>query len=170
MALLIGFGGLDKQRIMEALRLTFERRGTPDLPASLVPPPADWQVPFHALAEECGLPTDVAGVFAGVQKFVEEVPSIAYQRGVAPNERPSPAQSVKHDKPSGSRGRRNPNTCWPALLWRPIKSQFYGKTADIRAYVYARRFAGQDGVLRPNRMFGALGTFIRFCGATLVTE
>lgn len=73
LALLIGSGGLDKQRIMEALRLTFERRGTHDLPANLVPPPADWQVPFHALAEECGLPTDVAGVFAGVQKFVEEV-------------------------------------------------------------------------------------------------
>src|SRR5208337_2321080 len=54
LALLIGSGGLDKQRIMEALRLTFERRGTHDLPASLVPPPADWQVPFHALAEECG--------------------------------------------------------------------------------------------------------------------
>jgi hypothetical protein len=73
LALLIGSGGLDNQRIMEALRLTFERRGTHDLPANLVPPPADWQVPFHALAEECGLPTDVAGVFADVQKFVEEV-------------------------------------------------------------------------------------------------
>ena len=73
LALLIGSGGLDKPRIMEALRLTFERRGTHDLPASLVPPPADWQVPFHALAEECGLPTDVAAVFAGIQKFVEEV-------------------------------------------------------------------------------------------------
>ena len=73
LALLIGSGGLDKQRIMEALRLTFERRGTHDLPANLVPPAADWQIPFHALAEECRLPTDVAGVFAGVQKFVEEV-------------------------------------------------------------------------------------------------
>jgi hypothetical protein len=73
LALLIGSGRLDKQLIMEALRLTFERRGTHDLPASLVPPPADWQVPFHALAEECGLPTDVTAVFAGVQEFVEEV-------------------------------------------------------------------------------------------------
>ena len=73
LALLIGSGGLDKQRILEALRLTFERRGTHDLPASLVPPPADWQVPFHVLAEECGLPTDAAAVFAGVQEFVEEV-------------------------------------------------------------------------------------------------
>ena len=63
LALLIGSGGLDKQRIMDALRLTFERRGTHDLPANLVPPPGDWRVPFHALAEECGLPTDVAEVF-----------------------------------------------------------------------------------------------------------
>ena len=39
---------------------------------------------------------------------------IAYQRGVAANGRPSPAQSVKHGKPSGSRG-RNPNTRGPAL-------------------------------------------------------
>ena len=35
LALLIGSGGLDKQRILDALRLTFERRGTHDLPAEL---------------------------------------------------------------------------------------------------------------------------------------
>jgi hypothetical protein len=34
MALLIGSGGLDKPRILDALRLTFERRGTHDLPAA----------------------------------------------------------------------------------------------------------------------------------------
>ena len=73
LALLIGSGGLDKQRILDALRLTFERRGTHDLPSGLVPPSADWQIPFHALAEQCGLPTVVAEVFAGVQEFLEEV-------------------------------------------------------------------------------------------------
>ena len=73
LALLIGSGGLDKQRILDALRLTFERRGTHDLPAGLVPPPADWQIPFEALAGECGLPTDVAAVFVGVQEYLEEV-------------------------------------------------------------------------------------------------
>jgi hypothetical protein len=72
LALLIGLGELDKRRILEALRLTFERRRTHDL-ASLVPPPADWQIPFQALAEECGLPTDVTAVFARVREFVEEV-------------------------------------------------------------------------------------------------
>ena len=73
LALLIGSGGLDKQRILDALGLTFERRGTHDLPADLLPPPADWKVPFQALAEECGLSTDVAAVFAGVQEFLEEL-------------------------------------------------------------------------------------------------
>lgn len=73
LALLIGSGGLEKPRILDALRLTFERRGTHDLPVGLVPPPADWQIPFQALAEECGLLTDVAVVFAKVQEFLEEV-------------------------------------------------------------------------------------------------
>lgn len=72
LALLIGSGELDKRRILEALRLTFERRGTHDL-AGLDPPPADWQIPFQALAEECGLPTYVTAVFARVQQFLEEV-------------------------------------------------------------------------------------------------
>lgn len=73
LALLIGSGELDKQRIRDALRLTFERRGTHDLPASLVPPPADWQVPFQAMAEQCGLPTDVAAVFALVRDYMGTV-------------------------------------------------------------------------------------------------
>jgi hypothetical protein len=73
MALLIASGGMDRQRVLDALHLTFERRGTHDLPANLVPPPADWQIPFQALAEECGLPTDIAAVFARVLEFVEEV-------------------------------------------------------------------------------------------------
>jgi hypothetical protein len=73
MALLIGSGGLDKQRILDALALTFDRRRTHALPASLVPPPANWREPFRALAEECGLPTDVAAVFAGLSEYFEEV-------------------------------------------------------------------------------------------------
>ena len=73
LALLIGSSALDRQRILDALRLTFEKRGTHDLPLGLVPPPVDWQIPFQALAEECGLPTDVAAVFAGVQEFLGKV-------------------------------------------------------------------------------------------------
>jgi len=72
-ALLIASGGLDRQRTLDALRLTFERRRTHDLPSVLIPPPGEWQVPFQTLAEECGLPTDVGAVFAGVQEYLEEV-------------------------------------------------------------------------------------------------
>jgi hypothetical protein len=80
MALLIGQGGLDNQRILEALRLTFERRGTHDLSADLIPPPADWQIPFHALAEECGIATDVSAVFAGVREYFGEVLTLRAER------------------------------------------------------------------------------------------
>jgi hypothetical protein len=71
LALLIGSGGLDERRILDALRLTFERRGTHDLPVALLPPPMDWQIPYRALAEECGLPTDIVAAFDGVQEFLE---------------------------------------------------------------------------------------------------
>jgi hypothetical protein len=73
LALLIGAGGLDKKRILDALRLTFERRGTHHFPADLATPPADWQAPFETLAEECGLPPDVSTVFARVREFLEKV-------------------------------------------------------------------------------------------------
>jgi hypothetical protein len=73
LALLIRAGGLDKHRLLDALRLTFERRKTHDLPAALNSAPTDWQIPFHAWAEECGLPTDVDAVFSEVREFLEEV-------------------------------------------------------------------------------------------------
>jgi len=73
LALLIGSGELEPERVAETLRLTFERRKTHALPLELVPPPPDWQGRFRALAEECGLPTDVAEVFAGVQEYFKEV-------------------------------------------------------------------------------------------------
>jgi hypothetical protein len=73
LALLIGAGGLDQQRISDALRLTFGRRGTHALPAVLAAPPEDWQTPFQTLAEECGLPADIAAVFSVVEAFLQEV-------------------------------------------------------------------------------------------------
>ena len=73
LALLIKSGEMEQRRILDALHLTFERRGTHNLPGALVPPPVDWQIPFRTLAEECGLPTEVAAVFATVQQFLDEV-------------------------------------------------------------------------------------------------
>ncbi|MGA8086725.1 MAG: nucleotidyl transferase AbiEii/AbiGii toxin family protein [Terracidiphilus sp.] len=71
LALLIGDDQLDRQRVANALQLTFARRGTHALPASLSAPPEDWQMPFRALAKECGLDLDIATVFESVRKFFE---------------------------------------------------------------------------------------------------
>jgi hypothetical protein len=73
LALLIGSGELEPKRVVETLRLTFERRQTHALPLELVPPPPDWQGRYRALAEESALPTDVAAAFAGVQEYFKEV-------------------------------------------------------------------------------------------------
>jgi hypothetical protein len=73
LALLINSGGLDKKRIIEALGLTFDRRGTHSLPAYLLRPSADWQARFQSLAEECGLPGDVQFVFEQVRLFLQDV-------------------------------------------------------------------------------------------------
>ncbi|MGC9293378.1 MAG: nucleotidyl transferase AbiEii/AbiGii toxin family protein [Acidobacteriaceae bacterium] len=50
-ALLIASGGLDRERTLDALRLIFERRETHDLPTGLIPPPAEWQIPFRSWRE-----------------------------------------------------------------------------------------------------------------------
>jgi hypothetical protein len=36
-------------------------------------PPPEWQTPFRALAEECGLQTDIAAVFDNVREYLENV-------------------------------------------------------------------------------------------------
>ena len=73
LALLIGSGGLDEARLREAVRLTFERRKTHELPAVLSPPAPDWQTPFAAIARDCGLSTDLAVVFAQLRDYLEAV-------------------------------------------------------------------------------------------------
>jgi hypothetical protein len=73
MALLIGDSTLDQQRILDALRLTFERRMTHSLPKTLDAPPPEWEGPFQELAKECGLPVELNVVFERVRKFFEEI-------------------------------------------------------------------------------------------------
>lgn len=43
------------------------------MPAELAAPPSEWQAPFQALAEECGLPPDIGTVFARVREFLERM-------------------------------------------------------------------------------------------------
>lgn len=73
LALLIGDGRLDRARVASALLLTFARRETHALPATLIAPPENWQTSFRALAEECGLDSDIGAVFEDVRAFLESV-------------------------------------------------------------------------------------------------
>lgn len=73
LALLIGNGQLERARVADALHLTFARRGTHALPATLIVPPEDWQTSFRTLAEECGLDPDITAVFKNVRAFLESV-------------------------------------------------------------------------------------------------
>jgi hypothetical protein len=67
--LLIASGSLDTSLCTEALRRTFERRDTHELPRELVPPPADWDRPFRVLAEECRIDTGYREAFDTLVRF-----------------------------------------------------------------------------------------------------
>jgi len=73
LALLMGDGQLDRERVASALHLIFGRSKTHSLPPSLCVPAEDWQTSFSALADECGLDPDIAAVFENVRAFFENV-------------------------------------------------------------------------------------------------
>jgi hypothetical protein len=73
LALLSASGDLARERVAEAVRLTFEQRKTHALPSVLQAPPPEWRARFQALAEECALPGDMDAAFAGVRSFLEAV-------------------------------------------------------------------------------------------------
>src|SRR6266478_763887 len=63
MVLLIQSGTLGKAQVAEAIRVTFDRRGTHAVPSVLPQPPTNWQKPYDALAKECGLSGAMDGAF-----------------------------------------------------------------------------------------------------------
>jgi Nucleotidyl transferase AbiEii toxin, Type IV TA system len=73
LALLIRSGGLARKRTADAVRLTFERRRTHELPPALLEPPQDWLARFLALSQECHLSGDMDAVFHGVAEFFERM-------------------------------------------------------------------------------------------------
>lgn len=67
--LLIRSGKLAKERIAEAVRVTFERRKTHHLPSVLSGPPVGWGEQFSELVTECKVPEDMQEAFAKVEAF-----------------------------------------------------------------------------------------------------
>ena len=72
MVLLIQSGTLAKAKVAEAIRVTFDRRGTHTVPTSLPQPPTGWQKPYDALAKECGLSEVLDDTFAILHAYLSE--------------------------------------------------------------------------------------------------
>jgi hypothetical protein len=73
MVLLIQSGMLDVFQTAEALRRTFDRRGTHPIPAALEPPPLDWNTSFERLADECQLDHSASKSFLALSKFYDNI-------------------------------------------------------------------------------------------------
>lgn len=71
MVLLINGETLDKSKTAAAVRATFMKRATHDVPKELDPPPAEWEPVFDALAKECDLAMELREGFEFVRKFTK---------------------------------------------------------------------------------------------------
>lgn len=61
LVLLIEYGLPDKAVMIGALKATFERRKTHELPTRLEKPPANWEGTYREMAEECGVTKKTIG-------------------------------------------------------------------------------------------------------------
>ena len=71
MVLLINGETLDKSTTAAAVRATFMKRKTHDVPTELGPPPAEWEPVFDALAKECDLAMELREGFELVREFTK---------------------------------------------------------------------------------------------------
>lgn len=69
LVLLIERTTMNAARLPKAIRETFQRRKTHEIPPALASPPASWSKPFAELAVECGLAPNMEGQFELVSKF-----------------------------------------------------------------------------------------------------
>ena len=73
LVLLIERTRLDTARLPKAIRETFQRRKTHDVPSALVSPPAAWSRPFSEMATECDLDPDMEKHFGVVAQFFSKL-------------------------------------------------------------------------------------------------
>lgn len=73
LVLLIGRVRLNTSRLPQAIRETFQRRKTHEIPSKLLPPPASWSGPLSAMATECRLEPDLEKLFGEVAQFFSTI-------------------------------------------------------------------------------------------------
>jgi len=69
LVLLIQMGGMGKEQVCKAVKLTFQRRETHPVPKELPDPPELWQRPFNALAKSVGLALNLEEAISRVREF-----------------------------------------------------------------------------------------------------
>jgi hypothetical protein len=73
LVLLIERTRLDAARLPKAIRETFQRRKTHEIPTVLASPPSSWSTPFAEMARECGISVDMAKHFGMVEQFFSKL-------------------------------------------------------------------------------------------------
>ncbi|MBA4149200.1 MAG: nucleotidyl transferase AbiEii/AbiGii toxin family protein [Verrucomicrobia bacterium] len=73
LVLLIERTELDVVRLPKAIRETFRRRKTHEVPPALISPPTSWAGPFTVMASECGLEPDMEKHFGVVVEFLSKL-------------------------------------------------------------------------------------------------
>jgi hypothetical protein len=73
LVLLIGQTKMDAARLPKAIRETFQRRQTHEIPAILIAPPASWSTTFAEMTRECGLETDIEKHFSMIEQFYRKL-------------------------------------------------------------------------------------------------
>jgi hypothetical protein len=73
LVLLIEQSKLDIASLPKAIRDTFQRRKTHEVPMTLAEPPASWSAPFAELAQECGVEPDIKNHFIVVREFYDKL-------------------------------------------------------------------------------------------------
>ena len=73
LVLLIEQTKLDAARLPTAVRETFRRRKTHEIPATIAQPPISWHTPFAEMAAECGIMPDIIKQFSRVAGFFEKL-------------------------------------------------------------------------------------------------
>jgi hypothetical protein len=69
LVLLIQEGALGKSALNKALKETFKRRDTHNVPKEMIAPPPEWGKPFTVLAAECGLKMTAEEAFELVRSY-----------------------------------------------------------------------------------------------------
>ncbi|MGE3954218.1 MAG: nucleotidyl transferase AbiEii/AbiGii toxin family protein [Parachlamydiales bacterium] len=64
----------DPYQLVEKMHSLFSSRGSHPLPDCLFPPPAEWALPFHEMARECGFPLSLQQAFEEIAAYYDHLP------------------------------------------------------------------------------------------------